>query len=192
MEQQDSRPQGAIGFLSVRDLSGQGLVGGYLLLNASGRPLEFHCTAPVKPSRAQQILFGPTLEPYVYGEQIGQTLIAKAAVQPLVICTDTGPALAVRDFISVPVALVLDNSAAQGSTASAADESSYRVDVAHAHGGKLAHFSVGANRLAVAAARDAEKSELTERLQTLGGWDLMEPFTRIRQAIEEAHRAHRS
>ena len=61
------RPNGqkslpAIGFLTVtRDLE-QGLFGGYLLLNALGRPLEFHCTAPVRPNRAQEILYGPTLD----------------------------------------------------------------------------------------------------------------------------------
>jgi len=57
-------------------------------------PLEFHCTAPVKPNRAQQILYGPTLEPYLFGEQIGQSLLSKAAVEPEVICTDRPPALA--------------------------------------------------------------------------------------------------
>ena len=42
-----------------------------MLLNLAGRPLEFHCTAPVKPNRVQQILYGPSLQPYLYGEQIG-------------------------------------------------------------------------------------------------------------------------
>ena len=69
------------------------LVGGYLVLNATGRPLEFHCTAPVKANRAQQILFGPTLESFLYGEQIGQTLVAKSGLAPLAIYTDVEPAL---------------------------------------------------------------------------------------------------
>src|SRR5688500_11494160 len=64
----DAAPQ-ALGFLTVVEHDQFGLVGGYLILNSSGRPLEFHCTAPVKPSRAQQILYGPTLTPYLYGEQ---------------------------------------------------------------------------------------------------------------------------
>ena len=49
-----------------------------VLLNAAGRPLEFHCTAPIKPNRAQEILYGPTLESFLYGEQIGQTLIGQS------------------------------------------------------------------------------------------------------------------
>ena len=65
----------AIGFLTVtRDVE-QGLFGGYLVLNFLGRPLEFHCTAPVRPNRAQEILYGPTLDPYLVGERIGQALL---------------------------------------------------------------------------------------------------------------------
>ena len=68
----DAKSQPALGFLTVLEHSQHGLMGGYLVLNISGRPLEFHCTAPIKPNRAQQILYGPTLEPYLFGEQIGQ------------------------------------------------------------------------------------------------------------------------
>ncbi len=97
----------AWGFLTVLSSDEQGLIGGYLVLNQAGRPLEFHCTAPVKANRAQQILFGPTLEPYLYGEQIGQTLVSKATATPAVVYTDVPPAMATRDFVDMPVALVL-------------------------------------------------------------------------------------
>ena len=59
-----------MGFLTVVEHPEFGLFGGYLLLNWAGRPLEFHCTAPLKPNRAQEILYGPTLEPFLYGEQM--------------------------------------------------------------------------------------------------------------------------
>ena len=58
----------AIGFLTVTEHAEHGLFGGYLILNVSGRPLEFHCTAPLKPSRAQEILYGPTLRPFLFGD----------------------------------------------------------------------------------------------------------------------------
>ena len=51
--------QPVLGFLTVLEHPQHGLFGGYLLLNLAGRPVEFHCTAPVKPNRAQQILYGP-------------------------------------------------------------------------------------------------------------------------------------
>ena len=75
-----------------------GLLGGYLLLNAAGRPLEFHCTTPVKANRTQEILYGQRCKPFLYGEQIGQTLLTKSKLTPLVVCTDSEAMLAVRDF----------------------------------------------------------------------------------------------
>ena len=114
MAADDAKTQPALGFLTVLEQAPHGLMGGYLVLNGAGRPLEFHCTAPIKPNRAQQILYGPTLEPYLYGEQIGQALAAKASLEPLLICTDLRPALAVRSVIDTPVALVLaENEAVQ-------------------------------------------------------------------------------
>ncbi len=107
MAASDAASPAALGFLTVLEHEQHGLVGGYLILNAAGRPLEFHCTAPVKPSRAQQILFGRTLQPYLYGEQIGQTLLAKGSLEPLVVCTNVELALSVRPFVDLPVALVL-------------------------------------------------------------------------------------
>ena len=75
-------PLASLGFLTVVEHAELGLLGGYLLLNAAGRPLEFHCTAPVKPNRAQEILYGPTLKPFLYGEQIGQTLLTRSKLTP--------------------------------------------------------------------------------------------------------------
>ena len=82
MAKGEAKTPAALGFLTVLDHPQHGLMGGYLVLNAAGRPLEFHCTAPVKPNRAQQILYGPTLEPFLYGEQIGQALIGEIAIGP--------------------------------------------------------------------------------------------------------------
>src|SRR3569623_1369678 len=126
-----------------------GLFGGYLVLNSNGRPLEFHCTAPIKPNRAQEILYGPTLEPYLYGEQIGQTLIAKSQTQPTLVCTDLAPVLAVRQFVSPPVALVLDVPVEEANTGEI--EKTFRLDMAHGRRPTLPTFHVGRNRLAVAA-----------------------------------------
>ena len=107
MSNTDAKSKPALGFLTVVEHPQYGLFGGYLVLNTAGRPLEFHCTAPIKPNRAQQILYGPTLESFLYGEQIGQTLINQASIPPMLICTDREPALAAREHVSTPVVLVL-------------------------------------------------------------------------------------
>src|SRR5262245_49628291 len=76
------------GYLSVVKSAEHGYFGGYLIVCGLGRPLEFHCTAPIRPSRAQQILYGPTLEPYLAGEQICGALLEIAKLKPTVILTD--------------------------------------------------------------------------------------------------------
>ena len=192
----------ALGFLTVRNSEETGLIGGYLLLNENGRPLEFHCTAPVKPNRAQQILFGPTLGPFLYGEQIGQTLLAKGSLEPAAVYTDVPAALAVRDFVQTPVALVFGGPAAldrpDEASADALDPvaavgdaaTTWRIDAAHA-GLRLARFSLGDNRLAVPERYRRDQDTIQQRFAALADFDLTEPFERIREAIEEAHKQSR-
>ena len=172
-----------LGFLTVLEHAQHGLFGGYLVLNAAGRPLEFHCTAPIRPNRAQQILYGPTLEAFLYGEQIARTLLANATAKPGVICTDCPPALAVGEHVSVPVVLVLsrEDSAAEH------NERIPRFDTAHNGDGAMTPFQLGRNRLAVPERADADRRLIAERLGELAdSFDLAEPFARIREAIEEA------
>ena len=78
MSVSESKSQISLGFLTVVDGGDMGCIGGYLVLNMGGRPLEFHCTAPVRANRAQQILYGQSLTPFIYGELIARALIDKA------------------------------------------------------------------------------------------------------------------
>jgi len=185
MSSSDGKSKASLGFLTVIENSEHGLFGGYLILNLAGRPLEFHCTAPVKPNRAQQILYGPTLEPYLYGEQIGQALVSKTRLEPLAICTDREPVLAVREFLKMPVALVLPS---EPETAEPSTKV-WRLDTPHARGRGLVAFRLGRNRLAVPETATDDPGKLQEQLAAAAdALDLAEPFQRIREAIEEARR----
>ncbi len=160
-----------LGFLAVCELEGRGLVGGYLLLNTAGRPLEFHCTAPVRPSRAQEILYGPTLEPFLYGEQIGRALVEKPTAAPVAVFADHPAVLAAQAFLSAPLAVVVTvNQRAFAST-------------------KFHRFEFGGCSLAVPVDKESDAAALVERLTAHGvSFDLAEPFERIREAVREAHR----
>ncbi|MDR2170852.1 MAG: hypothetical protein LBP59_11980 [Planctomycetaceae bacterium] len=98
-----------LGFITVIDHPQHGLIGGYLVLNQAGRPLEFHCTNPVRPSKTQEILFGVSLEPYLYGEQIARALVSKSKLDVVVILTNIVSTLAVNGLINFPVAYIFDN-----------------------------------------------------------------------------------
>lgn len=188
------------GFLTVVDNARFGLFGGYLVLNPAGRPLEFHCTAPIKPNRAQEILYGPTLHDFLYGEQIGGSLIGNGADQPLLVFTDREPALAARLHVSMPMVMVLDDDCGTAALGCAGDISqpktavphsmTYRIDAAHHAGPRPAMFQHGRNRMAVSTAYEADRPLIVERLARLDeSFDLSEPFDRIRAAIEEARQA---
>ena len=174
----------ALGFLTVLEHPQHGLFGGYLLLNLSGRPLEFHCTTPIKPNRAQQILYGPTLGPYLYGEQIGQTLVAKSSSRPLAVYTDLPAVMAVREHIDLPVGLVSTESEAGQGTSTL--ELQFRLDGPQSIAAPAA-LKVGRNQVTVSASFVEDHGVISKHLAELPDhFDLFEPFGRIREAIEEA------
>jgi hypothetical protein len=166
-----------LGFLTAIENADWGIVGGYLVLNAAGRPLEFHCTAPLKPTRAQQILYGATLQPYLYGEQIGQALLTKSKLTPLVVCTDSEPVLAARDFVQFPMVLVLPPEATAAHASAA-------------HGSPV--FALGKSQVSTAAHYSGDQQLVRDTWPGQADClDLFEPFTRIREALDEAQRTAR-
>src|SRR5688500_19326213 len=92
----------ALGFLTVFQ-EGTGYLGGYLVTNTWGRPLEFRLSTAVQPNRIQQILYGETLRPYVCADLIGKALVDKAAVPVQCVLTDTEAVLDLRLRLEVPV-----------------------------------------------------------------------------------------
>ncbi|MBI2479331.1 MAG: hypothetical protein HYV60_12075 [Planctomycetia bacterium] len=186
MSASGSKSVPSVGFLTVQEFTDLGLIGGYLILNAVGRPLEFHCTAPVRPNRAQEILYGPTLAPFLYGEQIGQTLVSKGKSRPMFVCTNVEPVLSAREFVSVPLALLIEP----------VDEAreQYRLDAAHAAtpapmSRKLLSFQLASHQAAVAEEHARDRDKIIEQWQPhANAIDLLEPFSRLREAIEEAQR----
>jgi hypothetical protein len=94
-----------LGFLTILR-EGTGYVGGYLVTNSWGRPLEFRLSSTVKPNRVQQILYGQSLEPYICADLLGKTLIEKTATGAGVVLTDYAAALDLRLRLDMPVGLV--------------------------------------------------------------------------------------
>lgn len=190
------RPNGqkslpAIGFLTVTRDPEQGLFGGYLLLNALGRPLEFHCTAPVRPNRAQEILYGPTLDSYLCGERIGHTLLEKSKVEPQLILTDCPAAIDVRGLVSVPVVLVLGGTGGEGTPTQDGERAEELPPVELAGSGvnrsHVQPFCWHNYRLAVHAEHGADEPHFVQHWPAFASQiELQEPFGRIREALDEA------
>ena len=161
-------PKAQLGFLGVVNLVGTGFVGGLLVTNQLGRPLEFQCTTPVKPSRTQEILYGPTLTSFICAELIGKTLFDRLQVKPQVIVCDQTEMLALRSVISLPVCLVLPKLAP-------ATEGTIRA---------------GAHQLQLHADFSEDLELVTAIAKSFpGDADLIEPLERVREALQETLRA---
>ena len=160
----DSPASVAVGFLTILTDAG-GVLGGYLVTNAWGRPLEFRLTTAVQPTRVQHVLYGPTLNEYLAADLIGKTLVEKTAAQPALIVTDSRDALSLRSRVGIPTV-------ALGPAGGDAIE--------------FAHPRCSVPLLLSAKFAD-DRAAILERLERIDpAVDLAEPFARIREAVAEA------
>ena len=194
MDAADGNSLAAIGFLTALQDTAHGWFGGYLVLSQLGRPLEFHCTTPIQPTRAQQILYGPTLRSYLLGEVIGRTLVDQAELPVEAVLTDLPEMLSLSLLQPAAVAWVeriMDPTRpTRGGTQAGVTSSCVRPRIArwdadesvpileighlHLHGTSTCHWEP-----------EQLQGQLTPLVEHI---DLLEPFSRIREAILEAQR----
>ncbi len=173
---QDNQHQNWLGYLTYVELHAVGTVGGLLLVDRRARPVEFHCSAPILPSRTQEILYGRTLKSALLCDQIGKSLINQLKQPPQLILTDEPLALPLRKLIEIPLALFVRENTL--------DDEAIESDAEN--------WTFESGRNSVTIARDAtDDREVVRRTvrEGRGVWDLSEPIERIREAVQEAHRA---
>lgn len=167
------KQRATIGYFTVIEDERTGWTGGLLILDRGGRPLEFQCTLPVRPTRAHEILFGPTLRGHLIGQVIGKLLIEKSRTPISLLCCDQVEALAIDAFTPSPVALV--------EQAAESDEGPISSDMLP-----------GTESIEVAGATFLVPLEHVTQVSRVADFysdlpDAVEPFERIREAIKEAH-----
>lgn len=164
----------AVGFLTIVQ-EACGYIGGYLVTNRWGRPLEFRLTSAVQPNRAQQVLYGPTLISYVCADLIGKTLFDKTSVASQLLIADREEALDLRLRVEVPVVWLAaqDDARAQALASSGcpAFAMAKRPGLVLCHPGHLSDAPL-----------------VRDHLQRLEDLDLAEPLSRAREAIAEARK----
>ena len=152
-----------LGFLTEIRIGERGYVGGLLVTNHLGRPLEFQCTAPVKPNRTQEILYGPTLVTFLLAELIGRTLVEKVGVKPHLVLVERSDLLELRRHVSLPVACLVDESP---------DQPAVRLGRQSA----VWHFEFPQDQTPL----ERGAANITADA------DMSEPFQRVRDALNEA------
>jgi hypothetical protein len=163
-----------LGFLTVLH-EPAGFVGGLLITNGWGRPLEFRLTSAVQPNRVQQVLYAGTLERYVYADLIAKTLIDRAGVALQLVVTDRPVVLDVRPHLDVPVVYV-------------AAQDDPRAKSLAAEGAGALPAVAGRGPVVCNPRFPADVAASREVLSRAEGLDLVEPFDRIRGAIAEARK----
>jgi hypothetical protein len=155
---------------------GNGYVGGYLVTNSWGRPLEFRLSTAVQPNKIQQILYAETLNEYVCADLIGKTLIDKTATPVQLLFVDSLLALPLRSRLEIPVVAVLPK------------ESPEREQLIGGNYLEIAHRS-SPLPMTLDARFASDQSSLMEMLDRIdSGMDVSEPFLRIREAMGEARK----
>jgi hypothetical protein len=93
-----------IGFihLSFNPSNGHALAG-MLIADNTGLPLEFNITTAVRPTRAQQILYGNRLRSYVAVHLCAQELIKACKTRPQVIFVEDESLLEAHKLTDIPV-----------------------------------------------------------------------------------------
>jgi len=160
---------------------GAGYRGGILVTDGWGKPVEFRCTAPVRPNPVQKTLYGQTLLPHIAVELIGVPLLRSIPEKPMLVVIQDAVFFDVR--LHSETALVrLWRQGEQVRLQSADDQQQtnavlscatgrFQPIVCEAHWKFRADSEVATPRL----------SEMFAR------WDLIEPFDRLNRALEYVH-----
>jgi hypothetical protein len=196
MPNETATPETTFGYLAMLESAEHGFFGGYLIVSPLGRPLEFHCTAPVRPSRAQRILYGTTLEPYLLGDQIASALLEVARLKPVLILSGREAALHARSRTNVPMVLYCGNADSPRDKGAQSANSSDRQNASIALRGTATQsasssdaISIGCCSFQLPLGYESDRDEATRLLAELAQHvDLAEPFDRIEEAIREAQR----
>ena len=154
-----------LAFIDVTVFSDGSIRGGILTTDIETRPFEFRVTSPIKPTQVQQILYGASLKDYVYGELICVPLVKATKEKLSIVLIKENYLITMRPLVSVPIILVNLNGAQIGDGLKPVNLSSHR------------NFQ---NELSFA------QTILTPVMQK---HDMLEPFERLKLALNEVHRA---
>lgn len=153
-----------LAFIDVVMFSEGSIRGGILTTDIETRPYEFRVTSPIKPTQVQQILYGVTLKEYIYGELICAPLVKATKEKMNFVLTMEPNIIAMRPLVSVPVILIHHDGKQAGDGIRSLSLTSHK------------NFP---NELSVA------QTILNPIMQK---HDLLEPFERLKLALNEVHR----
>ena len=167
----DLRP----GYLVVHSDEAGTYVGGLMVTDDSGLPLDFRYTDPITPTRLQRALYGGALDRYLRADVVASTLLGAITERPTVLIVDDERLLEAV-AADCPVASVITTSVpplgARGETR------------AEGSGGMLVQAVESRSPLRVDVTDQAVMAQMVAFLVTLSErMDPLEPADRVRAAL---------
>ena len=166
------------GYLVIRVDDGGTYVGGLMVTDQHGLPLDFRYTDPVTPTRLQRALYGGVLDRYLRTEVVLRTLLGALETRPAVLITDDEALLEAAEA-GRPVAVwAATNGAAIGPAGTRQDEGS---------GARVLQVAEDEPplRIRVAPGDGGTRERVAEDLVRLGkGMQVREPAERVHQALD--------
>lgn len=175
--------QARVAFLGYMEFdNGAAYRGAILVTDAWGKPLEFRCTAPVKPNTVQRTLYGQTLMPHVLVELIGLPLLQAVQEKPEVVVIKEDLFFDLRCKAETPVVRVRR----QGSDVKVQgdDEGGKAKPVVLASESGRFEAIVMEPHWQFAGDTDFCRGRMRE---LFARWDLLEPFDRVSKGLEYVH-----
>jgi hypothetical protein len=176
-----ARPHGPLpvpGYLVVRVGEDGSYVGGLMVTDAHGLPVDFRYTDPITPTRLQRALYGGVLDRYLRTEVVLRTLLAAVGQKPTLLLVEDERLLD-EEIPGCPVAYAsVSRAGARDHRGAVEDEGDgiYLVQVADA-GPPI--------RLAMAASANGAVPAVAEGLVRLSEtMDVLEPADRVRSALD--------
>lgn len=153
-----------LGYLTAIHEEGK-YIGGLLVVDELGIPLEFKYTEPFEPTRLQRVLYGKSLEMYVEHGLIMKSLLKNAETRPDVYFTDRLEAIDYLDDLVFIGGAIL-------TTEDKPEEGEVLLDIGRGRG------------LRLVGKREIPQNLLDELQEVSQSLDLLEPFSRLRQALK--------
>lgn len=74
-----------LGYITTRVFEGPTYLGGILVVDKKGIPIEFKYVEPIKPFKLQSLLYGNTMDKYIRVESVGIPLVDAVERKPVVL-----------------------------------------------------------------------------------------------------------
>jgi hypothetical protein len=156
--------------------------GAILATDDWGKPLEFRCTAPVKPTSVQRTLYGSTLMPHILVELIAKPLTDALNEKPAAVLVSEPLFLGLRYKVDVPVVWIRRQSLDIKVTTEA-DNSDGHTILMDCESGRFEPVIMESHW------EFPQDTDSCARLlkELFGRWDIVEPFERLYKGLEYVH-----